>query len=312
MNVRESKKEDVPQITALLQASLGESLLKKTERTWHFKHLQNPFGVSKVLLAEKDNTLIGARALMQWRWQLGKQVWTAYRAVDTATHPNHQGKGIFKKLTLQLVDNIQQLGECFVFNTPNEQSRPGYLKMGWEVVGNIKVALVPTFVYSIRYLFTKRINTTIISTDRLEVLCSEHNINLSNQNKLFTPKSSQYLQWRYEENPLQSYFIFTTENCFVTMYVKKNRFFKELRVVEVISNQTPGIKTIIQKAIVAQAIQQGCFIISTADPSLFNVSIYGAFGPKLTLRALTGDHFFIHTAQKIQNWNYSLGDLELF
>ena len=312
MIIRQVKQEDTNSIIVLLQASLGESLLKKSAEIWNFKHVINPFGESTVLLAEEYSQILGVRAFMTWRWQMGTQVWNAYRAVDTATHPNHQGKGIFKKLTLQALEVVKQKGDCFIFNTPNNQSRPGYLKMGWQEVGKIKVALVPTFYYFFRLLFSKNSSGAKISKERLEVLCSEHNINLSNQNKLFTPKSSQYLQWRYEDNPMQSYFVFTTNDCFVAMYVKKNRFFKEMRVAEVIGNVTASTKNIIQNVIVEQAVKKGCFIISTADSTLFNFSIYGSFGPKLTLRTLINDVTFFDTSQNISNWNYCLGDLELF
>ena len=181
MIIREAKKEDIDSIIVLLQASLGESLLKKSAEIWNFKHVINPFGESTVLLAEEDTQILGVRAFMNWHWQMGNQVWNSYRAVDTATHPDHQGKGIFKKLTLQALDTINEKGDCFVFNTPNDQSRPGYLKMGWQEVGKIKVALVPTFFYFLRLLFSKNSCGTKIPKERLEVLCSEHNINLSNQ-----------------------------------------------------------------------------------------------------------------------------------
>ena len=98
MIIRQAKQEDIDSIVVLLQASLGESLLKKSAEIWNFKHVANPFGESTVLLAEENNELIGVRAFMTWRWQMGNQIWNAFRAVDTATHPNYQGKGIFKKL----------------------------------------------------------------------------------------------------------------------------------------------------------------------------------------------------------------------
>jgi GNAT superfamily N-acetyltransferase len=213
MIVREAKQEDIDSIIILLQASLGESLLKKSAEIWNFKHVINPFGESTVLLAEENNELIGVRAFMTWRWQIGNQIWNAYRAVDTATHPNHQGKGIFKKLTLQALEEIQQKRDCFVFNTPNDQSRPGYLKMGWQEVGKIKVALVPIFFYALPFLFYKKKYKSSITTLELETLCEIHNQNLVAKNVLFTPKSAQYLKWRYEENPLQDYIIFATPEC---------------------------------------------------------------------------------------------------
>jgi len=312
MKIRPANKTDLPQIISLLQASLGESLLKKSVAIWNFKHEDNPFGASPVLLAEEDSTLIGVRAFMSWQWKLENEVWNSYRAVDTATHPQHQGKGIFKILTLNALDLVHQKGDSFVFNTPNEQSRPGYLKMGWEIVGKIKVALVPTFFYLFLSLFSKKIKKSPISSTELAALCDKHNLSMAQQKKLFTPKSPEYLKWRYEENPLQQYTVFTTSDCYLAMYVKEHRFFKELRVAEVITNKSAKTKSDIQKAIVSHALKNNCMLITTANPSLFTFRFYGDFGPKLTFKSLTDNNAFIQKAKNIQNWHYSLGDLELF
>ena len=42
-----------------------------------------------------------------------------------------------RRLTRGALDELQAAGIDFVFNTPNEQSRPGYLKMGWIVLGRV-------------------------------------------------------------------------------------------------------------------------------------------------------------------------------
>jgi len=312
MIVREAKQEDIDAIIILLQASLGESLLKKSAEIWNFKHIDNPFGESTVLLAEENSQILGVRAFMTWRWHLGNQVWDAYRAVDTATHPTHQGKGIFKKLTLQALDQIQQNGECFVFNTPNDQSRPGYLKMGWQEVGKIKVALVPIFFYTFHFLFSKKQVKSNITTLQLETLCNLHNQNLVAKNVLFTPKSAQYLKWRYEENPLQDYIIYATSEYYFAMYVKKHRFFNELRIVESIGFEEARNHYLLKNIIIKQAFQNKCWLITLAHKNLFSLKIYGSFGPKLTFKPLTNSNVFIQKALQIRNWGYAIGDLELF
>jgi GNAT superfamily N-acetyltransferase len=194
MNIRQPKLEDKSKIIELLQVSLGEAKLKKTQEIWNFKHEKNPFGTSPVFVAEEGDTLIGVRVFMQWRWQLDNEVWVAYRAVDTATHPNYQGRGIFKTLTLKALDYIQEIGDCFVFNTPNDQSRPGYLKMGWKEVGKIKVAIIPTFLYALSSFFSKRKFSNAITNNQLQLLCDRHNKHLVEKNVLFTPKSFEYLK----------------------------------------------------------------------------------------------------------------------
>lgn len=312
MIVREPKIEDKEAIIELLQLSLGESKLKKTQEIWDFKHKKNPFGVSPVFLAEENKTIIGVRAFMQWRWQLEDNLWTSYRAVDTATHPNYQGKGIFKTLTVKALDYVQSLGDCFVFNTPNDQSRPGYLKMGWKEVGKINVIIACTFFYFYK-LLGKNINNKNLATDsQLNILCDFHNTNLKLQKVIFTPKSAKYLKWRYEDNLLQQYKVISKPEFYIAMYIKKHRFYKELRVVEIIGKLKRENKSKIQASIVSFAFKNSCWLITLSDKSLFKFTLSGAFGPILTFKSLTSNNDFIQKALNINNWKYTIGDLELF
>ena len=312
MIIRNSTPEDIPAIVALLQLSLGESLIKKSSESWNYKHVDNTFGVSQVLLAFEGDILVGVRAFMKWQWQLGNEAWNAYRAVDTATHPDYQGKGIFKKLTLQALYEIKKEGKTFVFNTPNNNSRPGYLKMGWQIIDAIELAVVPTILYTIPYFFLKVNPENAISTAQLNQLCNTYNRHLSEKKAIFTPKSAAYLKWRYEENPLQDYVIFSSNDWYTVFYIKRHGLFNELRVVETIgSNQKQHLKKM-KKAILSYAFQKKCWVITTANKDLFSRKIYGKFGPKLTIKTLVKDHYFINTAFDVKNWHYSLGDLELF
>ena len=145
MFIRKATSEDIPAIVQLLKASLGDVSSTKSVAYWNWKHVDNPFGPSPVLVAEEDGDLIGVRAFMRGDWVQDGKVYRALRAVDTATHPAHQGKGIFKILTLQLVQDASNAGFDFIFNSPNAQSTPGYLKMGWEVWGKVPVHIRPVF-----------------------------------------------------------------------------------------------------------------------------------------------------------------------
>ena len=309
MQIRPATIKDDIKIIDVLKAGLGESLIKKNKQTWQYKHQENPFGKSIVLVAEKDHRIAGVRAFMQWRWQINQKVWQAYRAVDTATHPDFQRQGIFKKLTLAALDQIAEKSECFVFNTPNENSRPGYLKMGWQVIGKIKTAVVPVFLQP-EILFSQK---TSIQNDfsKLDYLTRQHNETLQQTKKLFTPKSREYLQWRYQKNPMQSYNIVATPDFYIAYYVKKHRFFKELRVAELIHPAHNKLKKI-KQILLSEAFKNRCTIITLADQNLFKLQLYGNFGPVLTFKDLTQNNHLWQIARQIDNWHYSLGDLELF
>ena len=93
-----------------------------------------------MLLAEADGRLAGLRAFMRWQFRVGDRPVRAARAVDTATHPDFQGMGVFTRLTLAALDEVR--GDVdLVFNTPNGKSGPGYLKMGWREVGRVPVSV---------------------------------------------------------------------------------------------------------------------------------------------------------------------------
>ncbi|MGH2722676.1 MAG: GNAT family N-acetyltransferase [Actinomycetota bacterium] len=107
-------------------------------RLFRWKHLENPFGRSHLLVADAGGRIVGLRAFMRWTFRAGGRAYRAVRAVDTATHPEFQGRGVFSRLTLAALEDLRGDAD-FVFNTPNARSGPGYLKMGWRAVGRLPV-----------------------------------------------------------------------------------------------------------------------------------------------------------------------------
>jgi GNAT superfamily N-acetyltransferase len=141
--IRPYRDEDEPRVLDLLRATLGGGPGgSRTEDFFRWKHLDNPFGRSFMLVAESDGELVGLRAFLRWRFRAGDRDVRAVRAVDTATHPDHQGRGIFRTLTLEALEALR--GDVdVVFNTPNPQSMAGYLKMGWRTVGDVPFSIRP-------------------------------------------------------------------------------------------------------------------------------------------------------------------------
>lgn len=127
---------DTPQVLHLLAASLGWAPDAHHAAFFAWKHTGNPFGPSPAWVAERDGRVIGFRAFLRWEFERPGAVVRAVRAVDTATAPEARGTGVFSRLTRVGLDAMDgDIG--FVFNTPNDLSRPGYLKMGWQEVGRV-------------------------------------------------------------------------------------------------------------------------------------------------------------------------------
>ncbi|MEX0666269.1 MAG: GNAT family N-acetyltransferase [Acidimicrobiia bacterium] len=211
LTIRPSREADLPAVLALLEASMGWLPDDLHARFFTWKHAENPFGPSPAWVAvdEADGChIVGYRTFLRWEFARHGQRLRAVRAVDTATHPDYQGRGVFSRLTLAAIDDLRARGHAFVFNTPNERSLPGYLKMGWRTVGRLPVEMRPRSAGSLARLLRARtaaekwslpcdaglaaadaFGNRAATTELLGTLESPHG--------LVTHRSAEFLAWRY-------------------------------------------------------------------------------------------------------------------
>lgn len=212
--VRAYEDRDRSQVLDLLEASLaGGPTGRRTAAYFTWKHERNPFGRSVALVADLDGSIIGFRTMMRWRFRTCGHTVAAVRPVDTATHPEHQGKGVFKQLTLATLEGLEG-GTDLVFNTPNAASRPGYLTMGWQPVGTVPIQL--RVARPLRFLRGVRSATRGAPAGRpvpsrlppaRDVLADYGAVGAllaataPDRQRLTTDRSVAYLRWRYAEAP---------------------------------------------------------------------------------------------------------------
>lgn len=204
--IRPARDEDVPAILDILRAALGESpMLRRTPELWSWKHLSNPFGGSLVFVAESRGRIAGVRAMMRWRLitQNGHAL-SCLRPVDTATHPAFARQGIFRRLTMTALDAARAEGVHLIFNTPNDRSGPGYLKMGWGEVGRIGVLARPRVGPSVRPdpAHAPAIEDWVPHAGKVPASSLDED---RRPRGLRTPRSAGYRTWRFLAHPFASY-----------------------------------------------------------------------------------------------------------
>ena len=319
MEVVQYDNDDLSEIIELMKVSLGEGLIPKSEAYFIWKHLKNPFGSSKILLAKENGKIVGLRAFMKWQWETESTSVTAVRAVDTATDPTFQGKGIFKKLTLQAVEECKSENAGFVFNTPNTISIQGYLKMGWFSSGKMPLligpgSLIPRFYkepitdkiyeqYNTEAAFTSLPETWKVKSDAI----------------LFhTPINKAYLQWRYRDCPIVKYGAIIENGKFgIVFRLKKINRFIELRICEIWTEDDAKAGIAI-KALRKLIRNVRPAMVSCAPSPLFAggkkklPSVFGPVkkGPITTLRPLAMDK--LNNFEQFYYWRPSIGSMELF
>jgi GNAT superfamily N-acetyltransferase len=215
LEVRRATGADQDQILALAARSLGWAGDERDRAFFEWKHQANPFGASPAWVAGADGEVVGFRTMLRWELVGAERVRRVVRAVDTATDPAHQGKGIFRRLTLLAVEELQAAGVDAVFNTPNRQSRPGYLKMGWHQLGRPSLSVVPRSPAAVVALARSRAAagkwgeavdvgdpapTAFDDAQGLDLvaLCAA----LPPPSGMATPRTPEYLRWRYGLEPL--------------------------------------------------------------------------------------------------------------
>jgi GNAT superfamily N-acetyltransferase len=217
LDVRRATDDDLSAVLELLQAALGWVPDDAYARFFAWKHHQSPFGRSPAWVAvdpEAGDRVVGFRTFSRWQFARGDTVVDAVRAVDTSTHPDYQGRGIFSLLTRRALDELRAEGVAFVFNTPNDRSRPGYFKMGWQLVERLPVAATPRSPLSLVRMIRARTPAdkwsapTEAGMPVADVLADGAVIAALLEaarpadDRLYTHRTPAYLAWRYGFAPL--------------------------------------------------------------------------------------------------------------
>jgi GNAT superfamily N-acetyltransferase len=305
MEIREAQDSDASDIVDLLKVSLGESLMPKSEVFWRWKHIENPFGKSPVLLAFDSGKLVGVRAFMRWEWRQGEKVFKAVRAVDTATHPDFQGKGIFKKLTLQLVEKSRHEGVDFIFNTPNKSSKPGYLKMGWYEQGRMGISLRP--VFSLRKNGSSTESKYLIDGPSMQHWLMQDDI-FRDSESLVTNGTSSFYRWRYLDNPNISYRSFSdVKRTFMVLFrLKSGRFGTEFRICDLLHTRQFDVRAF-PSELLRVARELGATYITWSGRFIKLSALNLKMGPVVTVHPLSSDN-----SLSFDFWRPTLGDMEVF
>jgi GNAT superfamily N-acetyltransferase len=330
VDVRRYREDDEGRTVELLRASLGGGPAgSRSHDFFRWKHLGNPFGPSLMLVAETGERIVGFRAFIRWRFTTGERDLLAVRAVDTATHPDFQGRGIFKTLTMAALDDLR--GEAdLVFNTPNEKSLPGYLKMGWRTVGTVPIRVrVRRPVRFARRVRTFRevsgsgggsapavdappASETLGDAEAVSTLISRAG---SIAGALATPRSVDYLRWRYGSAPSLDYRAVGNGDGLAIFRVRPRGQLWEATVSEIfVPEGDAGAARRLLRAVARTAAADHLTFSfpsgSALDRGVRRRTIRAPGGMTLVTRPLVPG--LRPDAMQLSSWALSLGDLEVF
>jgi GNAT superfamily N-acetyltransferase len=202
-SIRPMVDRDLPEVLEVMRLSLGESEVnQRNTDLFSWKHFDNPFGRSIILVADAGGAIAGLRAFMRWNLTTpeGHTV-RCVRPVDTATHPEFRRMGIFSNLTQAALEEARGDGVHLVFNTPNAQSGAGYRKMGWKDVQPIGAYVRP------KRPWRGRVETTVDRASFIPGGVDPQPLDTPDRaaRGLRTVRTSDYRKWRFVDHPTAGY-----------------------------------------------------------------------------------------------------------
>lgn len=324
--IRLASESDQSEILSLLSLTLGWQEDDRHRRLLAWKHQWNPFGLSPMWVAEDEKGVIGFRALMRWEFICGGQTIRTVRAVDTATHPRAQGRGVFKALTLRAVEDMAKEGVSWVFNTPNSQSAPGYLSMGWQSLGRLPLSFRPS---SLRVLPKLPAATgpgdlwsspttvgdpaasLLADTAAVDDLLERSSSDQKKMPSLWTRRTSAFLMWRYGLCPVGYHGVPVGRRIssgIILFRVRRRGGATELVIGDlVVPRSTAGSpkRAALRKLLRASGADYAVALGQCRPPTWLPLP---RRGPLLTWRRLAWQG----SVPKIDEYGFSTGDIELF
>ena len=121
-------KDFITTVNAVFKCDFTEAMFKQ-------KYIDNIYGKSVVVVVYLDGQPVAARGL--WRNDIDGR--PSYQLGDTCVTEICRGKGIFTEMTKRSVDMLSPYD--LIYNFPNQNSYPGYMKMGWKLVNEYGFAI---------------------------------------------------------------------------------------------------------------------------------------------------------------------------
>ncbi len=317
IEIRRELPGDREQVLRLLRRSLGKRDEDPYEDFFRWKHRENPLGESPAWIAVDGDRVVGFRTFLKWEFLTAEDhVLKAVRAVDTATDPDYRGRGIFRALTLRAIADLTLAETGIVFNTPNDQSRPGYLKMGWTEMGRLRVGMLPSGARGVARMAQARVPASLwsepcsVGVSAPEALGDgaiiQGLLTHCPKSGFRTRRSAEYLKWRTSFGPLHYRLLLASaypQDGGLIFRLRRRGQAVEAAVTECL---VPDRRTTAR--LVTRLLRQtrADYVIGLRSAMLPGLIPLPRQGPLLTARPLAAP------APPAGTWRLSLGDIELF
>lgn len=206
-------------------------IIDKSYLKWQY--LNNPAGTPFLFTSKEisTNTLAGQYLVLPMEYQIMGEKISGSLSLNTLTHPDHQGKGLFTKMAGATYMDCAENNNFFTIGFPNPLSYPGFVrKLDFAHLGDIPLLIKPLKPIKIFLSYFKKEkekhggeiafkqfskNENIKELDFNDAKDQNKYIAFWNSIKVNYPISSnktfEFLKWRYNDHPTKTYKVFYSQ-----------------------------------------------------------------------------------------------------
>ena len=214
--------------------------IEVSEERWKWRYEKNPSGHIGIFVGVENDRIIAQSALMPLRMKIGDGIKLGALTIDSMTHPDYRGQGLYVKLDKYSFPELAKKGFPVIYGFPNKNMHPIRVKwLNWVdlsetlpifvkplnipkilahwICSRLLLAISGTVCEGVKRLmylgkeralppnsFIKKIS---VFDKRVDILWEK----ASSQHTIAVLRDSKYLNWRYIENPDNDYTVFIVE-----------------------------------------------------------------------------------------------------
>lgn len=204
-----------------------------------WRYLSNPYCHILACFAYDDDKLIANYSVSPIRLMVDGIEKKAVQSLNTMTHPDYIGRGLFVTLAKCVYKKAAMNGYIGVFGFPNGVSNRTFIeKLGWKDIELLPMIRIKTN----DIIYINKI-TKNISYD------NGFNLNYSRcrqKGRIYFKKSVQYLRWRYTQHPSNDYNTITiSDDGFVKSYMIYKMYKNAVNIVDFCCSDTLDFSNLI-------------------------------------------------------------------
>lgn len=220
---------------------------KMTHEEVRWRYLEHPNKDIIACFAFDNNKLIANYAASPVEMNVNGENVNAILALNTMTHPDYWGKGLFVQLANRVYDEALQKGYKFAICFPNYlANRICVSKLGWKDL--YEIPTLELNLDSIQWDGFVGGQADIVEDSCFQLDYSDCCSNVMGM--IFVNKSREYLRWRYARNPINKYtnFVVQKDNK-VSSYIICKEYRERLNIIDYHIESTDEMENLFAKCI---------------------------------------------------------------